>query len=63
MGITREQIEARLEQLKADQEQIRSQLVQLQANLNAYQGAILECEFWLAASSAETPEAETPKGV
>jgi len=63
MPITPEQIVARLAQLRADQEKILATIEQLKANLSAYQGAIEDCEFWLAASSAETPEAETPKGV
>jgi len=39
--ITREMVEQRLAQLKAE----RDQLV---ANLNAYNGAIQDCEYWLS---------------
>ena len=38
--ITREEIERRLNQLKAE----RDRLI---ANLNAYNGAIQDCEYWL----------------
>ena len=61
MRITPEQIEERLAQLRADQGKVLATIEQLKANLSAYQGAIEDCEFWLAAVSAETPEAETPK--
>ena len=56
--ITREQIEARLAQLKAEQAKITADVAQMQANLNAYQGAIEDCEFWRAAVSTETPVIE-----
>uniref|UniRef100_A0A6M3IEM1 Uncharacterized protein n=1 Tax=viral metagenome TaxID=1070528 RepID=A0A6M3IEM1_9ZZZZ len=39
--ITREAIEARLADLRAQREQ-------LVGNLNAFNGAIQDCEFWLA---------------
>lgn len=40
MEITKEQIEERLKLLEQD-------LKQLQANLNATEGAILDCRYWL----------------
>jgi hypothetical protein len=39
--MTREQIEARLAEL-------RKELEQVYANVNAYLGAIQDCEYWLA---------------
>jgi len=38
--LTKEKIEQRLAKLKAEREQ-------LLANLNAYNGAIQDCEYWL----------------
>ena len=52
--ITREQIEARLAQLKAEQAKITADVAQMQANFSAYQGAIEDCEYWLSAVSTET---------
>ncbi len=40
MSITRAQIEERLAKLRAE-------AAQLQANLNAFRGAIEDCEYWL----------------
>ena len=48
--MTREQIEARLAQL-------RKELDQTYANVNAYLGAIQDCEFWLAQLDAEREKA------
>jgi hypothetical protein len=48
--ITREAIEARLKQLREDATQMR-------ANLNAYEGAIQDCEFWLAVLDEAAGEA------
>jgi hypothetical protein len=61
MDITREQIEARMAQLKENAAQVQANIVQLQANLNAYQGAIQDCEFWLETVSVETPAVEAKK--
>lgn len=55
--MTKEQIEKRLAQLRAEQEQVKANLVQLQANSNAYDGAIQEASFWLAQLDGE----EEPK--
>lgn len=38
---------ARIEQLKAEREQIMHNIAQLQANVNAYDGALQDCEYWL----------------
>lgn len=53
MRITREQIEERLRALRAD-------YAQLTANANAVEGAIQDCEHWLAVLKAE-PEREEAK--
>jgi regulator of sirC expression with transglutaminase-like and TPR domain len=53
MDITREGIEKRLAQLKAEQAQVQTNLAQLQANLQAYAGAIQDCEFWLSQIDAD----------
>ena len=58
--ITREQVEARLAQLKAEQAGITAAMAQMQANISAFQGAIEDCEFWLAAVSTETPKQISP---
>jgi hypothetical protein len=44
--MTREQIEARLVELRKESEQ-------LVANINAISGAIQDCEYWLAQLDAE----------
>lgn len=44
--ITREALEARLTQLRQEVEQMR-------ANLNAYEGAIQDCEYWLGVITAQ----------
>jgi hypothetical protein len=64
MVITREEIEKRLEQLKIEQAQVQNNLTQLQANLNAYLGAIQDCEHWLKVLDADAPvsEADTHSG-
>jgi chromosome segregation ATPase len=54
--ITKEAIEQRLAQLKVEAEQVQAHIVQLQANLNAYQGAIQDCEHWLALLAAQAPQ-------
>jgi hypothetical protein len=48
--ITEQMIQERLQEL-------RTQLNQLRANVNAFEGAIQDCEFWLAALK-ENPDAE-----
>jgi len=44
--LTKEMIEQRLAKLKAEREQ-------LIANLNAYNGAIQDCEYWLSVLDKE----------
>jgi chaperonin cofactor prefoldin len=46
--MTAEEIQARLATLRAEQEKVKETLAQLQANVSAYQGAIEDCEYWLA---------------
>lgn len=53
MALTREDIEKRMEKLRAEQAQVQANVVQLQANLNAYAGAIQDCEHWLEVLDAE----------
>lgn len=56
--ITREKLQERLAMLKQDQALIQQNLIQLQANLNAYNGAIEECELWLAEFDKSEPDQE-----
>lgn len=49
--ITEAQIQERLTKLTTEREQ-------LLANLNVYNGAIQDCEFWLAAFNAPVDEQE-----
>ena len=51
--MTREKLIARLEELKKAQQEAQANFVQLQANLNAFQGAIQDCEYWLNELSRE----------
>lgn len=45
------------EELVRQREELISQVMQLQANVNAYNGALEECDYWLAQLSQE---AESP---
>jgi hypothetical protein len=56
--ITREAIEARQAQLRAEQAQVQTAIAQLQANLSAFSGAIEDCDFWLAQLAAEAQPTE-----
>ena len=51
--MNKEAIETRLAQL-------RQHLVEVQANFSATQGAIQDCEFWLAQLDAEAAQAASP---
>jgi hypothetical protein len=54
--ITREALEQRMAQLKA-------QYDQFVANANATQGAMMECQYWLdQIKAAETKQPESPAG-
>lgn len=44
----KEAVQKRLEQLKLEREQLAAQINQLTANMHAYDGAIQDCEFWIA---------------
>lgn len=57
MTITKEQLEARKAQLQEQRAQLESQHLQILANLNAHEGAIQDCDHWLA--ELDKPEAET----
>ena len=58
--ITREQLVERLTLLRREREQVQGNLVQLQANLNAYDGAIQDCEYWLKVVDEEGGYDEHP---
>ncbi len=47
MEITKEDIKSRLEKLSQERDILQSRLIQGQADLNAYNGAIIECQHWL----------------
>jgi hypothetical protein len=47
MDITKEAIESRLEKLSQERDILQNRLIQGQADLNAYNGAIIECQYWL----------------
>lgn len=49
--ITRAQVEGRMEELKRQQEQLR-------ANLHAVDGALQDCEYWLARLDEPTETGE-----
>lgn len=58
-GITKEALTQRLAQLKQGQAELQKQQAKIVADLNAYDGAIQECEHWL--SEAEKAEAAQPE--
>ena len=45
--ITKEQIQLRLQALKKEQVEAQAQYIQLGKNIDAYSGAIEDCQFWL----------------
>ena len=57
--MTQQELQDRLNLLNNEKEQTKAQITQLQANLNAYIGAIAECEYWLKKS--DSPEKEGKK--
>lgn len=59
MPITREDLEKRLADLRADQAQVQENIVQLQANLNAFAGAIQDVEYWLSILEPAQKETES----
>ena len=54
--MTRELIEARLEDLKKGCVSAKTQIEQLTVNLHATEGAIQDCEYWLVVISEEEKE-------
>jgi septal ring factor EnvC (AmiA/AmiB activator) len=59
--MTKKELEERLAKLHSEQELVRKNLIQLQANLNAYEGAIQECEHWLSQLDIEETPLEKKK--
>lgn len=53
MTITREQVEARMEAMLKKRAELRE-------NLAALDGALQDCEFWLAVLAARPPEEDRP---
>ena len=45
--ISLQQLQERLALLEQEKKQVEGNLVQLQANLNAYEGAISDCKYWI----------------
>lgn len=54
MAITKEAIQTRLKELKATREK-------LQADINAYDGAIQDCKYWLAEAKEKEKNEEEEK--
>jgi hypothetical protein len=59
--MTREQIEKRLADFKEGKAKAEAMVVQLQANIHATDGAIQECEFWLAQLNTEMKQEKEKK--
>lgn len=53
MEITKEALEIRLQKLLQEREMLQNELIQKQANLHAYDGAIEDCQYWLAQLTKE----------
>lgn len=49
-------LQNRLETLQSEQKQLQQQITQIGANINAYSGAIQECQYWIGVINAEMPE-------
>lgn len=49
-------LQERLARLHDEQKQLQQQLVTLGANINAYNGAIQECQYWIEMINNRTPE-------
>jgi len=58
MNITKSQIEARKAQLERDREAIKTQA---EANINAFNGAIEDCDYWLSVLGSKSSEATSHK--
>jgi hypothetical protein len=56
--ITKELLEQRLEQFQSDRAQIVANISQAQANVNAMDGAIQDCQYWLSQFPPEVVEAK-----
>ena len=60
MAITKDAIQARLEQLRAGSAQIKQDLERLTTSLHATDGAIQDCEYWLSIATAESEPGTNP---
>jgi hypothetical protein len=58
MEITKEQIQSRLDTLVKERDILQSKIIQGQADLNVYNGAIIECQYWLENLDKEKPTEE-----
>ena len=58
MEITREAVEKRLAMLKHQKDEMLQQIENLSANVNAYNGAIQDCEHWLQQLAKEAKKDE-----
>lgn len=60
--IDRKAVLARLEALKAQRKDLQAKVEQLSCNINAYNGAIEDCEYWLAQLPEKAPMSLVPEG-
>lgn len=56
--MTKDELSIRLETLSNEREQVTKQLAQLNANMNAYNGAIEECRYWLSTFQPQEPSTD-----
>jgi hypothetical protein len=61
MSLTREQLEQRKADLAATLEQMKAALGQLEASIHANEGAIQDCDYWIAQLDAPAPLGPAPE--